>query len=263
MLKKILKYDLENIFKFLIIFYSLAIVFAVFTRVFFSIDNSFIINILGQIATGATIAMIANILINNLMRAWVRFGQSLYKDESYLTHTLPVEKKTIYSSKIITAFTALLVSFIVIIITLIVAYYSKENIEFIEKLLLPIAKIYDSNIISFLLVIGLILFLEIVNMLQAGFTGIILGHRKNNNKNGFSIIFGLITYILTQIFVLLISFITALFNKDIMNLFITNDMINMNAFKSIILIAIIAYSLSIIICYFINIKLLKKGVNVD
>ena len=43
------------------------------------------------------------ILINNLMRTWVRFRHNLYGDESYLTHTLPVERKTIYLSKFITS----------------------------------------------------------------------------------------------------------------------------------------------------------------
>ena len=68
MLKKLLKYDLENIFKFLVIFYSLGIFFAVLTRLFFSIENSFVMNIIGQICNGVTITMVANILINNLMR---------------------------------------------------------------------------------------------------------------------------------------------------------------------------------------------------
>ena len=47
MLKKLLKYDLENIYKFLIIFYSLAIFFGMLTRVFLEIENSFIMKILG------------------------------------------------------------------------------------------------------------------------------------------------------------------------------------------------------------------------
>ena len=34
------------------------------------------------------IGMIINSLINGLMRSWVRFINNVYKDESYLTHTL-------------------------------------------------------------------------------------------------------------------------------------------------------------------------------
>ena len=67
MLKKLLKYDLKNIFKFLVIFYSLALFFAVLTRIFFSIDNSLMMNIIGQVCSGATISMMFSILINNLI----------------------------------------------------------------------------------------------------------------------------------------------------------------------------------------------------
>ena len=85
MLKKLLKYDLQKTYKILIIFYSLSIFFSILTRIFLSIENSFILNIIGKICGGVTISMIFNILINNLMRLWVDFKNNLYKDESYLT----------------------------------------------------------------------------------------------------------------------------------------------------------------------------------
>ena len=56
----------------------------------------------------------------------------------------------------------------------------------------------------------------------------------NNAKTGYSILFGFIAYMIIQIFVLIIIFITALFNKDLMNLFITNTMINVDIVKVVI-----------------------------
>lgn len=89
MLKKLLKYDLKWSYKPLVIFYILAFIFACLGRIFSEIENSMIFNIIGQICKGALIAMLVNILINNLMRVWARFIKNIYKDESYLTHTLP------------------------------------------------------------------------------------------------------------------------------------------------------------------------------
>ena len=83
MLKKLLKYDLKSMFKFLIVFYSLSIFFAILTRIFLNINNSFMMNIIGQICSGTTIAMVANILINNTIRLWVRFKNNFYGDECY------------------------------------------------------------------------------------------------------------------------------------------------------------------------------------
>ena len=258
MLKKLLKYDLENIYKFLIIFYSLAIFFGMLTRVFLEIENSFIMKILGQICSGVTISMFINILINNLMRLWIRFKSNFYGDEAYLTHTLPLEKKLLYLSKIFTAIISIFTSMLVIGLTLFIAYYSKENIEILKNVLLPVANAYGSTIIKILLAFLFIFFLEFVNMLQVGYTGIILGYKMNSGKIGFSVLFGFGTYMVMQIFVLLMIFIVALFNKDIMNLFVTNEMINVDMVKTIIYMAIIIYTITLFIGYFVNLKLLIK-----
>lgn len=263
MLKKLLKYDLKSIFKFLIIFYILALLFGILTRIFLNIENSLIMNIIGKVCSGASISMMFNILINNLMRLWVRFKENLYGDESYLTHTLPIEKKTIYLSKTLTSIITLFTSIAIIGLTIFIAYYSKENLHIIRELLLPIANSYGSTIITIVLAILFIFFIELANAIQCGFTGIILGHRKNNNKIGYSVLFGFIVYMITQVFALFIIFLVALFNKDIMNLFITNQIVNLEMVKVIIYLATIIYTIILVIGYLTNLKLFEKGVNID
>lgn len=263
MLKKLLKYDLKNVYKVLVVFYLLSFFFAVLTRLFLYVDNSFIFEIIGKICSGTTIAMFFNIIINNMMRLWVRFKTNFYSDESYLTHTLPVDKKTLYLSKTLTSIITLITSALVICISLFIAYYSKENILLVKNLLLPLATVYDSTIIAIILEFILVLFLEIMNMIQSGYVGIVLGHKRNNNKTAFSILFGFITYLLTQVFVILVVFLFALFNQDLMNLFYTVDALSISTIKTCIYLAIFVYTLNIFILYFVNIKLFNKGVNID
>ena len=263
MLGKLIKYDFKSNFKFLMIFYILALFFAVLTRIFLNIEDSFILNIVGKVCSGTTIAMIFNILINNLMRVWVRFKQNLYGDESYLTHTLPVERKDIYLSKILTSIILIFISMGVISLVMFVAYYSKDSLKFLKDLLLPVVEIFDSTMLLFVLAFIFILFLEVANLLQIGFTGIILGHRMNNNKTLFSVLFGFAGYSVIQIILLVVLFIISLFNKDMLNLFFTNEIINMEMVKFIVMLSIFMYSISIIGVYFINQKLLSKGINVD
>ena len=263
MLRKLLKYDIESILKFLTIFYSLAVFFALLTRIFFSYENSFVLEILGQITTGATISMMCSTLINNLMRMWVRFKQNFYGDESYLTHTLPAKKQTLYISKILTAIITMFTSFVVVAVTLILAYYSKENLELIKGILLPVADVYETSIVGVLIALLFILFLQFFNILQCGFTGMILGHRMNNAKTGFSVLFGFITYGVTQTAMVTLIFIVALFNSNFMNLFVTNAAIDIATLKTVIYMCICGYTaLSVVLC-FINIWLFKKGVDVD
>ena len=97
MLNKLLKYDLKYMIKNMLVFYVLSIFFAFTTRLLFNMEQSTMINIIGQISVGCMFSMVISTLINSIMRSWVRFRDSLYKDESYLTHTLPVTKNNLYN----------------------------------------------------------------------------------------------------------------------------------------------------------------------
>ena len=263
MLKKLLKYDFKNIFKVLVIFYGLSLFFAILTRIFLNIENSFIMYVIGQICNGCMISMLFNILINNLMRLWARFKQNFYGDESYLTHTLPIDKKTLYLSKMLSTIITLFTSFLVIVLTIFIAYYSNDFLDIIKNMLFPITNAYNVNIVLIILAFTFILFLEFLNIVQVGYTGLILGHRKNNLKAWLSIVYGFIAMIISQLFVLSMIFVVALFNKDILNLIFTNEMINIESTKIIIYMSIILYIIVVVVCSFINIKLFDKGVDVD
>jgi len=263
MLRKVLKYDLKYIYKVLLVFYIITITCALLTRLFWSIDNSAIFNVLGYITSGATISFFFSILINNLMRNWARVIKNVYKDESYLTHTLPVSKNTIYLSKFLSSIITVFTSVIIILLAAFIAYYSKENMQVLKTLLQSIASIYNSSVLSFVLIIAIVFFLEITYIIQVGNTGIIIGHKANNNKILLSIISGFIIYTITSLVLLLILFVGGLFFKDIMNLFLTNSVINIDIVKKIMYIAILTYSIVIGLFFLIDIKLFNKGVNVE
>ncbi len=263
MLSKLLKYDLKNMFKFLGVFYILSFIFSVFTRLLFMIEDSFILWIVALVCNGIFIAMIANILINNIMRLLVRFRSSLYGDESYLTHTLPVKKETLYLNKVLLLIITMVVSFIVIVGCLFISYYSKENINFLKNLMFPFINVYDISFIKILVIVFLILLIEFINVVQIGYTGIILGHRRNNNKIIFSVVYGFVAYMILQIGVLISMFMSGLFNKDIMKLFTSNVINDISSLKILLWVGIISYLFVFIISYFINVKVFKKGVNVD
>lgn len=262
MLRKLLKYDLKNMYKFLSFFYILSILFSITTRVLFSLKQTVIINVLGQISVGCMFAMVANIIINIIMRNWIRFNETLYKDESYLTHTLPVKKETLYISKFLLSMINLLTSFVVILITLFIAYYTKDRFDLLKYIINDISSDFSINMYVFIILIILILFLELYQAIQSGFLGIIIGNRKNNNKTLYSVVFGLVTYFVSQMVVLLSVFIVGIFNKDIMNMF-TSNVISNNVLKVAIVLSIVIYLLIIIIEKFVAEKLLKQGVNID
>lgn len=263
MLGKLLKYDLKWIYKVIIVFYALSILFAIITRLCSMVDNSMLFSILTQVSAGFTIAMIANSLINGIMRSWVRFRENIYKDESYLTHTLPVNKKTVYLSKVLAAVICSFVSVLVAIASLFICYYSKENIEFLKQVLELAANTYNTTVINLLLVISFVLFLEIVFIILIGYVGIILGHKANRNKMVKSILIGFGLYMGTNIFTLAIIGIVGLFNQDIMNVIKTTGIIETDVIKMLLIAASFVYMFYNIFYYWIGKKQFEKGVEID
>ena len=263
MLTKLLKYDLKYMIKNMSIFYILAIFFSITTRIFLSMNETVMLKILSQISIGFMIAMLFNILINTMMRSWVRFRDSIYKDEAYLTHTLPVTKNDIYNSKFIQTVLFFIVGFIIIVISLFIAYYTKDKWIELKGLINTITTGLEFNTTLFLISFLVIIFLEVFNAIQCGFLGIILGHKRNNSKIAYSIVYGFIAYLLSQSIVLLLIYIVGLFNSSIMNLFTSNILLDTKSFKLLIVLAITMYLIIIGIMYLVCKKEFNKGVNIE
>ena len=262
MLKKLLKYDLEWCYKPLLVFYILAIFFSIIVRIVESFEQSLIVLIIDKICCGIVIAMIINILINCFMRNWARFVKNIYKDESYLTHTLPVSKNKIYLSKILTAIITLLTSFIVIIACLAIATLNKDTWIILKESLEQSAIYFDSSVFSLIFVMIITIFFEFLFMMMSGILGIIIGHRSNDLKIVKSIVMGFVIYMILSSMSLVALFVAGLLNSDIMSLF-NNIEVSSNALKSMMLVGILVYAIYNLGIYFIGNKLFNKGVDVD
>ena len=263
MLGKLLKYDLKWVYKLIIVFYILAITFSLIGRGFGEIENSLVCEVVSKIAFGTAISMMVSGLINCLMRSWVRFTRNMYKDEAYLTHTLPIEKNKLFASKVITGIVAVFTSMIIIIICLFICYYSEANMEILKSMLELAATTYNTTVLNLLLLVAVVIFLEIVYALLIGYVGIILGHKTNKNKMARSIIIGCVLYFAFQLATLGLISIYGLFNSEVMNLINTTDIIDVEAIKSVMYAGIGIYVVYILILYCIGKKQLNKGVNIE
>ena len=227
MLKKLLKYDIKYIYKVLIVFYILSIFFGGLTRLVSLMESSTMRTIIYGILNG----------VNNI-----------YKDEAYLTHTLPVDRKTLFNSKILSIIITLFTSVLILAITIFIAYYSKENITLLRNTFSMIENIYSINMTLVIIFILIIFFLEILSMVESGYVGIILGHRKNDKRIMYSVLFGFLVYIISQILIIIFIYILGLFDSNIMLLFTSNSSITSNTLNIIMIITTILY---LIILYYI------------
>lgn len=263
MLGKLLKYDLKFVYKVVIVFYILAVIFSVIGRGLSLIENSVMFNVISQIAFSFAISMIVSSLINCLMRLWARMVKNMYKDESYLTHTLPVDIKTIYLSKVIAAIITIFTTTLVAILCLFICYYSEANMELLKTLLEIAATTYNTTVLNLLLLVSVVIFLEIIYILLIGYIGIILGHKYNGKKMLKSIIIGFAIYMLMQFLTLGILYCYGMINPQVMNLMKTTSTIEIDAIKSVMYSSIGIYAVYVIAIYIFGMISLKKGVNVE
>jgi hypothetical protein len=92
----------------------------------------------------------------------------------------------------------------------------------------------------------------------------ILGHKKNNCKLGYSTLFGFIIYLIAQTLVLALIFVYGLFDSSIMELFKTTTIIiDVEAFKILALLTSLLYVIIIFIMSILCKKELNKGVNIE
>lgn len=263
MLRKLLKYDLKYMLKNMTAFYALSIFAAILVRIFSSLNQTTIINIINQVCVGVLISMIASTIVNTDIRSWVRFSMSLYGDESYLSHTLPVSRKELFEAKFLQSIIFTLVGFLVTIVSLLIAFASKENFDLIRESLKTITDSLDINLPLFLTLTVILIFLEMLCTIQAGFMGIIIGHRFQVRKKLFSFIFGLIVYMGIQTLSLIFLLIMGIFNNGIMDMLIYNNPIDFNVLTIILIAAFIVYSLVLVVINIVSVKLFQKKVNIE
>lgn len=262
MLKKLIKYDLKWMFKILNIYYIISILSAILTRCFSS-SNIPIMIIIYKILSGITITLMINVIINTIIRCWVRFKNNFYKDESYLTHTLPIQKNKLFQSKIISTIITIFLSIIVILITFLIAYYSKDLINEFKTIIINASSLLNGSMLEIILLISFLLFFEFTFIVLVGYFGILIGERKNNKKVFYTIFSGIVFYMLSSVIMLGLVYLIGLFNSDILVLFKTDKIFSLSIFRLLLYICSLIYLIFIIITYFIENKIFNKGVNID
>ncbi len=269
MLGKLLKYDLKWTIKIIYIFLGLGFIFAVSGRVLDLLFDSFFFDIVVKICYGTGVALSVNALVNGVIRSWSRFISNLYKDESYLTNTLPIKRSTHFLSKNLNALIIILGCFVVLVINLFIMYYSKENMEAIKTYFTSVAKTIDLPLPLFIGLIIVLLFVEIFYLVELGFFGIVLGYSHNNKKFLFSLLYASIGFIIFTLINFLILTVISFFNEDLYNLLfvsVINNaqiLIEFGLLKGLMILCICLYTVYTGILYIIANAKLKKGVNID
>ncbi len=255
MLGKLIKYDLKYIYKQLFIFYLIVLFTAVLARVTDFETNSFVVIFIHEFAQGCAYGFSFGMFINASMRTWARFHQNFYKDESYLTHTLPISRFTLWSAKFLTSLIVVLVSGLTFLIAFLIMTPFND--------LIHDWNLNDPSALRFYITMLIAAFFQITYIVQCGFTGILIGHRSNNNRALHTVIWGLITYCAGIIILAALVLLWSLCDNYIHDFIFNGTLGEITQFNKLIVGFGIIYCGLNIATYFINAKLLARGVDVD
>ncbi len=235
MLRKLIKHDFLSLNKSLLVIYLLSIIstFVVIISSSFSGDIAIATEAIGK--DFALICLLITLLVP-FFKCFFKIKDSLYKNEGYLTHTLPISKGTLYDGKILSAIFTLIISW-VLFASCFMSAFSGMNII---KLFLNV--INDSKMLSTSIETISLAFTQLLFIFMSCIVGLILGSKLRKNKDSMTFLFGSLIYSLINFIVLYII------RKLDLDYFIYMTII---------------FGILNIVLYFVGRMLFKKGVNLE
>ena len=261
MLGKLLKNDMQKNMRWLWVLFVATIAFAGITRACTELGlNIAFFKVLGIFFQSVAYALIVNCLVQPFLRGFLNLTKSLYGDESYLTHTLPVSKNQIINSKFLTVLIELVLGFATLIVSLLIMFASNTLFPTI-KLLLSTMIVGEFNLFWILTLFIILVVVEFLMFISIVYYSIVLAYKQKEKRVLKSFIYTAV-FAFASLTVLSIAMVVVLLINNV-NLTSTMLTLSSGAFLSIILTGIIVYSLVITLFYFLTKKEFNKGVNVD
>ena len=161
MIARLLKYDLKKITKILIYMWVITLAFAGLTAIVNIWNKVAIINIISHVLAGFAYAGIVNVLVNTFVHILRNVISNFYKDESYLTHSLPIKKDKLLLSKYLSSLIVILCSVVVCFLSLFIMFYSPSLMEGLSMLISATVAGFNMPSWLFISLIVLIIFAQI------------------------------------------------------------------------------------------------------
>lgn len=143
MLKKLYKYDWKSVSMFLLLLHGILLIYTLIGRIglaitrtrFFDSSNigtNAVFDIVSGLYFMIYVFFISSILIATVIYLAIRIQKSLFSDEGYLTHTLPVTPAKLLLSKLFIYWTWTAIDLICVAGSLLLLFSSKETLPFLK-----------------------------------------------------------------------------------------------------------------------------------
>lgn len=256
-----MKYDIKKMMRVLVYIYAISLGLSVITRLINIGKNIQAIAIIGHIFAGLTYAAVGSVIVNTFVHILKVFTCGFYRDESYLTHTLPVKKEKLLLSKYLSGIIVIIASVVVSALSLFIVLYSESLFNYIKQALELVVSGFNMSVGGFLTLMVFIIFAQICAMMSMAFASIVKANTYNHKRIMKGLIWFVVFYFGSTIVTLLTAVLVFAISGNLSEL-MASQMSN-SAFMTIIILGLVMYVVYAVIFYIITDKMFKKGVNVD
>lgn len=249
MFLKVFKYDFIAVFKRFIPIVIVVFGLSIFARLVNLMDASknFMTGMLIGIGNTIFIISLVTIMIYTIVLVIVRYVRSLFKDQGYLTHTLPVNKHQLLLSQLLVAVIMTTISILIIILGIFIAYFKPNWIQGMKEFLQGMLE-WDSLTLKTIFLVIFCLMTSSLSSIFIIYLGIAFGHAHNKNKTLLSVVYCMALNYGIGIFtnVIQIPFFSSITNIDVY-----------------LIISIVISLVICIACYFLTIFMMQKHLNLE
>lgn len=278
MLGKLFKYEFKNTSKLMLTIYGIFIASTLISTIGLStdvmqadIDNMpLVIQLLFFAVMMLYILSMFALFLVTFVYMCIHFYKTMYSDQGYLTHTLPVKPMTLFNVKLTTAWVWMMGSMILFVLSIFIMMLGATKGELFDIVLnSPIPQILEKfeqvvgmKFLSFILLMIVTMAFSCVSYLLTVYASISIGQLFNQHKIVMAVVAGISIYVLQQTAGSIVLLLTgnSYFNTYIYEDFVTvSDII----FSTPTIASMIISVLFAIAFYVICVVIQKKHLNLD
>ena len=261
MIAKLMKYDIKNMMRILVYIYVVSIGLSIITRILNIWSDIQVLFLIKEIFAGLTYSAVGSVIINAFAHVLKVLVCSFYKDESYLTHTLPVKKSELLLSKYLSGLVVVLCSVAIAFVSLAIVLYSPEFMDMLGVLLEMVVAGFNMSVSTFITIFVLLVFVQLCAMMSMVFVAVVKGNMYNSKRAIKGLLWFVVCYMATMCAMLLVILAVFAIQGNV-SMFLS-ETLSQQAFMSIIVVCLVVYMLASVVFYIIANRLFNKGVNVD
>lgn len=278
MLRKLFKYEFKNTAKLMLTIYGIFIVSTLISTIGLSTDAMqadvesmpLVFQLLFFAVMMLYVLSMFALFLVTFVYVCIHFYKTMYSDQGYLTHTLPVKPMTLFNVKLTTAWGWMMGSMALFVLSIFIMMLGATKGELITANLdIPIALIseqfelvFGMKIVPFIFMMIVLMAFSCVSYLLMVYASISIGQLFNQHKIVMAIVAGIVIYIIEQIAGSIVLLLTG---NSFFNTYLYADTVTVSEiiFSAPMIASMVLSVLFTIAFYIICVVIQKRHLNLD